>query len=111
MDRLEEYRTHVKELVKEYANHKLKNGDIKMETITDQEHDHYQVLMVGWDEYERVHSSIIHIDIIDGKIWIQEDATDTGIANEFVERGVPKEDIILAFHPPYKRQYTGFGIN
>jgi hypothetical protein len=26
-------------------------------------------------------------------------------------RGVPKEDIVLAFHPPYKRPYTGFAVN
>jgi hypothetical protein len=32
------------------------------------------------------------------------------MANELVELGVPKEDIILAFHAPYKRPYTGFGV-
>jgi hypothetical protein len=37
--------------------------------------------------------------------------TDTGygVANDFVAHGVPKEDIVLAFHAPYKRPYTGFG--
>ncbi len=38
------------------------------------------------------------------------DCTETGVANELVEMGVPKHDIILAFHAPYKRQYTGFGV-
>ncbi|GAK60344.1 hypothetical protein U27_00235 [Candidatus Vecturithrix granuli] len=27
------------------------------------------------------------------------------------EKGVPKQDIVLAFHAPYKRQYIGFAIN
>jgi hypothetical protein len=27
-----------------------------------------------------------------------------------VALGVPKEDIVLAFHAPYKRPYTGFGV-
>jgi hypothetical protein len=44
-------------------------------------------------------------------VWIQHDATDVGIANELLARGVPKEDIVLAFHPPYKRPYTGFAVN
>ena len=48
--------------------------------------------------------------IKDEKIWIQYDGTEIGTANELVELGVPKEDIILAFHAPYKRPYTGFGV-
>jgi hypothetical protein len=32
-----------------------------------------------------------------------------GIANQLVEMGVPKEDIVLAFHEPAVRQFTGFG--
>lgn len=111
MDRLEEYRMHVTDVIQRHAGYQVKYGDVTLEAITDRDHDHYQVMMVGWDDNERVHSSVIHIDIIDGKIWIQEDATDVGIANEFIERGVPKQDIVLAFHPPYKRPYTGFGVN
>ena len=45
----------------------------------------------------------MHLDIIDGKIWIQHDGTEIGVANELVEMGVPKEDIVLAYHPLYKR--------
>lgn len=34
-----------------------------------------------------------------------------GDINELVEWGVPKEDIVLAYHAPYKRQYTGFAVD
>lgn len=44
-----------------------------------------------------------------GKIWIQYDGTEVGIANQLVELGVPKQDIILAFHKPSVRKYTDFG--
>ncbi len=50
----------------------------------------------------------MHFDIKDGKIRIQHDGTEIGVANELVEMGVPKEDIVQAYHPPYKRPYTGF---
>jgi len=30
----------------------------------------------------------LHIDIIDQKIWIQQDGTETGIANELVNLGI-----------------------
>ncbi|MEZ4663458.1 MAG: XisI protein [Caldilineaceae bacterium] len=111
MDRLEKYRNAIETVINEYANIEPAYGDISMEAVTDREHDHYEVMMMGWDNHERVHSSIIHIDILNNKIWIQHDATDTGVAYELVELGVPKEDIVLAFHPPYKRPYTEFAVN
>lgn len=46
---------------------------------------------------------IIHVDIKDDKISIQRDGTEIGIANELMATGVPKEDIVLGFHAPYKR--------
>jgi hypothetical protein len=81
-----------------------------METIIDVAHDHYQLLSVGWNKNERIHGTLLHIDIRGGKIWIQHDGTEEGVANRLAEQGVPKSDIVLAFHPPYKRPYTDFGV-
>lgn len=36
--------------------------------------------------------------------------TEVDIAQELVDMGVSKEDIILGLHPPYKRSYTGYGV-
>lgn len=36
--------------------------------------------------------------------------TDVDLAQELVELGVAKEDIVLGLQPPYKRPYTGFGV-
>lgn len=64
--------------------------------------------MVGWDGAQRVHGSVVHIDIIDGKVWIQRDGTKHGIAEELVAAGIPRDHIVLAFHPPDLRQYTDY---
>jgi len=53
----------------------------------------------------------VRLDIKNGKIWIQHDSTERGVANDLVEWVVPKEDIVLAFRAPYRRQYTGFAVN
>ncbi|BDA73724.1 hypothetical protein RIVM261_039720 [Rivularia sp. IAM M-261] len=42
---------------------------------------------------------------------LQHDGTEEGIANRLVEMEVPKQDIILAFHEPYIRQFTEFGTS
>ena len=51
-----------------------------------------------------------HFDIINGKLWIQEDATDFDLVGELEEHNIPKEDIVLAFHAPYKRPFTGYAV-
>ena len=36
---------------------------------------HYEVMHVGWDGPRRIHGSVVHIDIVDDKVWIQYDGT------------------------------------
>ncbi|WP_293064495.1 element excision factor XisI family protein [Okeania sp. SIO2B3] len=36
--------------------------------------------------------------------------TEIRIAQELVERGVPKEDIVLGFQAPEMREYTDYGV-
>ncbi len=110
MDTLERYRQILSELTYEYAKYKPSHGQIETEAIIDTEKDHYEVIHVGWDGQCRVHGCVVHIDIIQGKIWIQHDGTNRPVAEELVEAGVPPEDIILGFHPPQVRQYTDFGV-
>ncbi|MEP0784806.1 XisI protein [Trichocoleus sp. DQ-A1] len=63
--------------------------------------------MKEWRDGLRVHGCLVHIQIRDGKIWIQRDGIEEGITDELVAAGIPKEKIVLGFHPPEVRQYTG----
>jgi len=110
MEPLETYRTYIKELLSEYSRYKPSYGDIEVELIFDTEHDHYQVVNVGWQEQRRIIGCILHIDVKNDKIWIQHNGTEDHIAEEFVKRGVPKDHIVLGFQPPYKRKHTGYAV-
>lgn len=110
MDKLERYREIVRAVIQEYARYKPSHGQIETEAIVDPERDHYEVMHVGWDGPRRVHGSVIHLDIIDGKIWLQYDGTNRPVADELIEAGIPKEDIVLAFHPERVRPHTGFAV-
>ncbi len=107
---LRQMQTIVRNLIEDYASYKPSNGEIETEAIVDQEKGHYEVMHVGWDGQRRIHGTVIHIDIIDDKIWIQHDGTSPGVAVELVEAGISNESIVLAFHPPYVRQHTDFAI-
>jgi hypothetical protein len=44
------------------------------------------------------------------KIYIEEDWTEEGMANELLTEGVPMENIVLAFQAPETRKLTGFAV-
>ncbi|MEA5620942.1 XisI protein [Cronbergia sp. UHCC 0137] len=109
MATVDQYREHIKNLLT--ARVKLVwDKRIQAQTIFDTQGDHYLLIYVGWRESNRIYGTVSHIDIIDGKIWIQQDGTEVGIANELVELGVPKHDIVLGFDPPKFRDCTGFAV-
>lgn len=108
MDKIVRYREIIKQILHDYGKHKPRLGEIETETIVDEEHDHYKVMRIGWQNERRVYSSVIHLDIINNKVWIQHDGTNRPVADALLEAGVPSEDIVLAFHPPEVRQYTEF---
>lgn len=108
MDTISQYRTYIEQILQDYSTYKPSYGDVEIELSVDHIHDHYQLLRVGWYNQQRIHGILLHIDIRDGKIWIQHDGTEEGVANRLVEYGVPKTDIVLAFQSPYKRQFTDF---
>ncbi len=110
MEKLEQYRQYVKQVITEYSQLGSSKDSIEQQLIFDTVGDHYQLMYVGWENRKRYHGCVLHLDIKDSKIWIQHDGTEVGIANELVDLGVPKEDIVLAFHEPLVREYTGFGV-
>ncbi|MGH7963304.1 MAG: XisI protein [Candidatus Binatia bacterium] len=110
MAKLDDYRRYVQQVLEQYSRLKPAYGEVEQQLLCDPLHDHYQLVTVGWQQQQRVYSCVVHVDIRDSEIWIQHDSTEGGIAGDLVALGVPKEDIVLAFHAPYKRPYTGFGV-
>ncbi len=104
-----QYRSIIKQILQNHVYTPVKAYDeYESQVVTDDEKGHFYLMKVGWDNMKRIHGCTIHMDLKGEKIWIQEDWTEYGVANELLDAGVPKEDIVLAFHAPYKRPYTGF---
>ena len=87
-NKLDRYREIVKSLISNYANSDISNDEVEVQLILDVERDHYQWMNVGWQGSNRIYRCMMHFDIKDGKIWIQQNLTDRDPAEELVNMGV-----------------------
>lgn len=76
----------------------------------DDERQQYLLRKLGWTDESRLRQTVLHVTLKANKIWIEEDWTENGLATDLQERGVPNQDIVLAFHPPEMRPYTEFAV-
>lgn len=110
MDKITQYRESIKNLLTHYAKDDFYDENIEVQLIFDQEKDHYQWVNVGWQGFNRIYQCLVHFDLKDGKIWLQQNLTEMNPAEDLVAMGIPREDIILGLHPSYKRPYTDYGV-
>ncbi|MEH2361523.1 XisI protein [Nostoc sp.] len=108
--KLDHYRQVIETILSEYASLPYSYANIQSEVVFDRTRDRYLWMDVGWDSDRRIHGCLVHIDLIDGKIWIQRDGTEEGIAADLERAGIPKEHIVLGFRPPELRPYTGYAV-
>jgi XisI protein len=113
MAKLEQYRKAVETALTEYAQ--MRSGasshpDLELQALFDRQHDHYQLVYVGWQKNKRFYGPILHLDIKNEKVWIQLNTTEDDISQDLLKLGIPREDIVLGFHSPYMRQFTEFAV-
>ena len=108
---LEECRQKIRQIITEYAAIPYAHGEVARNPVFDSESDRYLLMLVGRDGTHYVHGCLIHVDIIDNKLWIYRDGTEYGIANELVDAGIPKQQIVLGFRSPEVRKHTEFAMN
>lgn len=105
MDKLTNYKKIVKEIIEEIAAMIPVRKGVESQVILDEERGHYLLYEVGWQNDNWQYASIVHVDVKpDGKVWLQHDGTDLKIALLFVQKGIPKSNIVLGFHAPSERE-------
>ena len=108
MDTITTYRKIIEQVLTHYVEVTYAYGEIQNEPVFDRTADRYIVVSVGWQGMKRIHGCLIHIDIIDGKVWVQRDGTEYGIAQDLEAAGIPKHTIVLGFHSSDVRSYTEY---
>lgn len=112
MDKIDKYHQIIKKLPAYYADliNRHPKPEKETETIFDEERDPYMLVTTYWSDGRRIWGTTIYVRIRNGKFWIEEEWLENGIATDLLKAGVPKEDIVLAFHPPEMRPLTEFAV-
>lgn len=108
MEKIAYYSAILERLLADEAERASTQTDLEVCVVCDTARHHYQLLYLGWQGINRVFSPLIHARIHNGKIWIEQDGTEDGVATRLLELGLTKEEIVLAFYSPQKRPFTEF---
>ena len=111
MDTINNYHQIITEILGKYAKLPYAHGNLERKFIISEDHKNYLLLTVGYLKGKRVHGCVVHLEIINDKIWIYEDGLEDGIALDLLNAGITKNKIVLGFHPPEIRPHTGFAVN
>ncbi len=105
MDRVENYRRILQQVVKRHARFQPANGHIKTHAVCDVENDDYMVVDSGWNEKgRRINDVVFHFRLQDGIVHVERGDTDAEIVHELFNASVGTSDIILAYKAlPYQK--------
>ena len=95
MDKLTKYRQIVCQYLEDFAR-----DDPEANLIFDEKRDRFLVMHVNWRNDYRIYGCAMHLDLIDGKVWIQNNSTEIYIDRELLKRGIAPQDIVLGFRSP-----------
>ncbi|MDJ0619532.1 MAG: XisI protein [Calothrix sp. MO_192.B10] len=115
-EKLEKYRRVIQKILTEYYEMTVAQTPTSAEIEAsdriafDEKHDQYLWFRFGWQEKQRIQHIIMYLCIKNGKIWVEEDATNLCVVDDLLAAGIPQTDIVLGFHHPRKRNLTEFAI-
>ena len=95
MDKLTRYRQIVCQYLEDFAK-----DDPEANLIFDEKRDRFLVMHVNWRNDYRIYGCAMHLDLIDEKVWIQNNSTEIYIDRELLKRGIAPQDIVLGFRSP-----------
>ena len=112
MEGLKDYRELIKRAICSLSDclRSSQSGEFETLFLCDLDTGQFQLMNIGWQGKKRICSITLLARLKNDKVWIEEDWTQDGLANRLIALGVPREDIVLAFHPPHLQPLTDFAI-
>lgn len=111
MDTIAQRKRIVRNLATEIAGFTPDDSQFEVVAILDDDTAHYLLYSLGWKNRYRGYGCFFHLHVRDtGKVYIENDGINLVIADLLVERGIPQQEIVLAWQAPDIRADLGFAV-
>jgi hypothetical protein len=110
METITIYSNAIQQILTEYAEYITTDDILQIETLFDTQRHHYQIVVLGWQNNKRVYHNLIHLDIIDGQVWVQNNDTQFTLSEDFERFNICKKDIINGLIPARRRHILDYEI-
>ncbi len=108
VSKLNRYRQILQQVVEHHAAMPAEPAHVESLPICDPVHDDYLLMDVDRSPKGSVGYIVLHLRLKDGKVHVERDGIEDGIAQDLVEAGVAEEDIVYTLYgealaPLYER--------
>lgn len=87
----------VREEVRKYAGTRGRGANVILFPLLDDERLTYAVNAVSYPNREEYAMVVVLARVVDNKVVIEEDATDKKLVDALIQRGIPRDQIVLAY--------------
>lgn len=105
-----QYKAIIQRILAEHLESMPDEENIETVAVQDDKGGHYMLVEAGWQYPHRIYNVVFHIRLKDGKIWIEQDWTERGVARELLAAGISTDAIELGFQPPQVRPHIDWGL-
>ncbi|MEC4986844.1 MAG: element excision factor XisI family protein [Oscillatoria sp. PMC 1068.18] len=89
----------VKQIIQYYAKLLPSHGEIRLDTVFDDQQNRYALMQTGWDRGRRIRGNLIYVTLEADRIYIEYDGMESGIIQDLIAKGIEREQIVLSYLP------------
>lgn len=95
-----DYREAVKQALRPFGDYKSLDPRSETVVLFDDHSAHYAVILLGWENGERIYEPLVHVRIHDGRVVVEINTTDDDIDRLLLEAGIPYSALVLNQEEP-----------
>lgn len=95
MDKIKKYRQILRDITEAHAQMPSPMEEIESNAVSDFAKNNY--FLIDFDSENKKHYIVFHIRLDKGKVWIEQDGIEYGIAQDLIDAGISPQDIVKAF--------------
>jgi hypothetical protein len=105
-EKLNRYKRICRQIVERHAAMPSEPTSVESLAVCDSESGNYLLMDIGWYPKERAHYVVVHLRVKGGKVWVEYDGVEYGIAKDLIEAGIPEEDVVWPSNERDRRRFT-----